>query len=200
MIRKLSGSKLVVASHNLGKVREIADLIAPWNLEAVSVGQLGLPEPDETEVTFEGNALLKARAAARGAGLPALADDSGLCVEALNGAPGIYSARWAGPGKDFSLAMNEVQRRLEASGSSSRAAWFICALAIAWPDGTEASFLGRIDGQLVWPPRGTRGFGYDPMFVPEGHSLTFGEMDPSEKHAMSHRARAFRKFVEACLG
>ena len=200
MIRKLSGSKLVVASHNLGKVREIADLIAPWNLEAVSVGQLGLPEPDETEVTFEGNALLKARAAARGAGLPALADDSGLCVEALNGAPGIYSARWAGPGKDFSLAMNEVQRRLEASGSSSRAAWFICALAIAWPDGTEASFLGRIDGQLVWPPRGTRGFGYDPMFIPEGHSLTFGEMDPSEKHAMSHRARAFRKFVEACLG
>ena len=200
MIRKLSGSKLVVASHNLGKVREIADLIAPWNLEAVSVGQLGLPEPDETEVTFEGNALLKARAAARGAGLPALADDSGLCVEALDGAPGIYSARWAGPGKDFSLAMNEVQRRLEASGSSSRAAWFICALAIAWPDGTEASFLGRIDGQLVWPPRGTRGFGYDPMFIPEGHSLTFGEMDPSEKHAMSHRARAFRKFVEACLG
>ena len=200
MVRKLSGSRLVVASHNLGKVREIADLIAPWNLEAVSVGQLGLPEPDETEVTFEGNALLKARAAARGAGLPALADDSGLCVEALNGAPGIYSARWAGPGKDFSLAMNEVQRRLEASGSSSRAAWFICALAIAWPDGTEASFLGRIDGQLVWPPRGTRGFGYDPMFIPEGHSLTFGEMDPSEKHAMSHRARAFRKFVEACLG
>jgi len=200
MVRKLSGSRLVVASHNLGKVREIADLIAPWNLEAVSVGQLGLPEPDETEVTFEGNALLKARAAARGAGLPALADDSGLCVEALDGAPGIYSARWAGPGKDFSLAMNEVQRRLEASGSSSRAAWFICALAIAWPDGTEASFLGRIDGQLVWPPRGTRGFGYDPMFVPEGHSLTFGEMDPSEKHAMSHRARAFRKFVEACLG
>ncbi len=200
MVRKLSGSRLVVASHNLGKVREIADLIAPWNLEAVSVGQLGLPEPDETEVTFEGNALLKARAAARGAGLPALADDSGLCVEALEGAPGIYSARWAGPGKDFSLAMNEVQRRLEASGSSSRAAWFICALAIAWPDGTEASFLGRIDGQLVWPPRGTRGFGYDPMFIPEGHSLTFGEMDPSEKHAMSHRARAFRKFVEACLG
>lgn len=200
MIRKLSGSRLVVASHNLGKVREIADLIAPWNLEAVSVGQLGLPEPDETEVTFEGNALLKARAAARGAGLPALADDSGLCVEALDGAPGIYSARWAGPGKDFSLAMNEVQRRLEASGSSSRAAWFICALAIAWPDGTEASFLGRIDGQLVWPPRGTSGFGYDPMFIPEGHSLTFGEMDPSEKHAMSHRARAFRKFVEACLG
>lgn len=200
MVRKLSGSRLVVASHNLGKVREIADLIAPWNLEAVSVGQLGLPEPDETEVTFEGNALLKARAAARGAGLPALADDSGLCVEALDGAPGIYSARWAGPGKDFSLAMNEVQRRLEASGSSSRAAWFICALAIAWPDGTEASFLGRIDGQLVWPPRGTSGFGYDPMFIPEGHSLTFGEMDPSEKHAMSHRARAFRKFVEACLG
>jgi XTP/dITP diphosphohydrolase len=200
MVRKLSGTRLVVASHNPGKVREIADLIAPWNLQAISVGELGLPEPDETEPTFAGNALLKARAAAAGAGLPALADDSGLCVEALDGAPGIYSARWAGPSKDFSLAMEEVHRRMQASGRSSRAAWFICALAIAWPDGVEASFEGRIDGQLVWPPRGSRGFGYDPMFVPEGHSLTFGEMEPQAKHAMSHRARAFRHFVEACLG
>jgi XTP/dITP diphosphohydrolase len=200
MVRKLSGSRLVVASHNAGKVREIADLIAPWSLEAISAGQLGLPEPDETETTFIGNALLKARAAAHGAQLPALADDSGLCVEALDGAPGIYSARWAGPTKDFSLAMNEVQARMQASGRTSRAAWFVCALAIAWPDGVEASFEGRIDGELVWPPRGTHGFGYDPMFVPTGHTLTFGEMDPAAKHAMSHRARAFRQFVEACLG
>jgi XTP/dITP diphosphohydrolase len=200
MVRKLSGTRLVVASHNPGKVREIADLIAPWNLQAISVGELGLPEPDETEPTFAGNALLKARAAAAGARLPALADDSGLCVEALDGAPGIYSARWAGPSKDFSLAMEEVHRRMRASGRPSRAAWFICALAIAWPDGVEASFEGRIDGELVWPPRGSRGFGYDPMFVPEGHSLTFGEMEPQAKHAMSHRARAFRQFVEACLG
>ncbi len=190
----------MVASHNPGKVREIADLIAPWKLQAISVGELGLPEPDETEPTFIGNALLKARAAAHGAQLPALADDSGLCVEALDGAPGIYSARWAGPTKDFSLAMEDVNRRMQASGRSSRAAWYICALAIAWPDGVEASFEGRIDGELVWPPRGTRGFGYDPMFVPEGHSLTFGEMEPGAKHAMSHRARAFRQFVEACLG
>lgn len=200
MVRKLSGTRLVVASHNPGKVREIADLIAPWKLQAISVGELGLPEPDETEPTFIGNALLKARAAAHGAQLPALADDSGLCVEALDGAPGIYSARWAGPTKDFSLAMEDVNRRMQASGRSSRAAWYICALAIAWPDGVEASFEGRIDGTLVWPPRGTRGFGYDPMFVPEGHSLTFGEMEPQAKHAMSHRARAFRQFVEACLG
>jgi XTP/dITP diphosphohydrolase len=200
MVRKLSGSRLVVASHNAGKVREIADLIAPWSLEAISAAQLGLPEPDETETTFIGNALLKARAAAHGAQLPALADDSGLCVEALDGAPGIYSARWAGPTKDFSLAMNEVQARMQASGRTSRAAWFVCALAIAWPDGVEASFEGRIDGELVWPPRGTHGFGYDPMFVPTGHTLTFGEMDPAAKHAMSHRARAFRQFVEACLG
>lgn len=200
MVRKLTGQRLVVASHNPGKVREIAELIAPWKLQAVSVGELGLPEPDETEPTFIGNALLKARAAASGAGLPALADDSGLCVEALDGAPGIYSARWAGPSKDFALAMEEVNRRMQASGRRSRAAWFICALAIAWPDGVEASFEGRIDGELVWPPRGTRGFGYDPMFVPEGHSLTFGEMEPQAKHAMSHRARAFRQFVEACLG
>lgn len=200
MIRKLSGKRLVVASHNPGKVREIGDLVAPWKLDVVSVGELGLPEPDETEPTFIGNALIKARAAASGSGLPALADDSGLCVEALGGEPGIYSARWAGPEKDFGRAMAEVERRMQASKHASRAAWFICALAVAWPDGEEAAFEGRIDGTLVWPPRGTKGFGYDPMFVPEGHAETFGEMDPARKHAMSHRARAFAQFVEACLG
>ena len=200
MIRKLSGKRLVVASHNPGKVREIGDLVAPWKLDVVSVGELGLPEPDETEPTFIGNALIKARAAASGSGLPALADDSGLCVEALGGEPGIFSARWAGPDKDFARAMAEVEARMQASGRPSRAAWFICALAVAWPDGEEAAFEGRIDGTLVWPPRGTRGFGYDPMFVPEGHAETFGEMDPARKHAMSHRARAFAQFVEACLG
>ena len=200
MARRLSNTRLVVASHNPGKVREISELIAPWNLHAVSAGELNLPEPEETETTFVGNALLKARAAAKGSGLPALADDSGLCVEALGGDPGVYSARWAGPDKDFARAMEEVHRRLQASPGASTAAWFVCVLAVAWPDGEEIAFEGRVDGNLVWPARGTRGFGYDPIFVPEGHQLTFGEMDPAAKHAMSHRARAFAKFVEACLG
>jgi XTP/dITP diphosphohydrolase len=181
-------------------VREISDLIAPWNLHAVSAGELNLPEPEETETTFVGNALLKARAAAKGSGLPALADDSGLCVEALGGDPGVYSARWAGPDKDFSRAMEEVHRRLQALPGASTAAWFVCVLALAWPDGEEIAFEGRVDGNIVWPARGTRGFGYDPIFVPTGHQLTFGEMDPAAKHEMSHRARAFAKFVEACLG
>lgn len=200
MARRLSNTRLVVASHNPGKVREISELIAPWNLHAVSAGELNLPEPEETETTFVGNALLKARAAAKGSGLPALADDSGLCVEALGGDPGVYSARWAGPDKDFVRAMEEVHRRLQASPGASTAAWFVCVLAVAWPDGEEIAFEGRVDGNIVWPARGTRGFGYDPIFVPEGHQLTFGEMDPAAKHAMSHRARAFAKFVEACLG
>lgn len=200
MVRRLSGSRLVVASHNAGKVREISDLIRPWKLEAVSAGELQLPEPEETETTFTGNALLKARAAASGSGLPSLADDSGLCVEALGGDPGIYSARWAGPDKDFARAMADVQARMKASGNPSTAAWFICVLALAWPDGEEVAFEGRVDGNIVWPPRGTRGFGYDPIFVPSGYSQTFGEMDPDQKHAMSHRARAFAQFVEACLG
>jgi len=200
MARRLSNTRLVVASHNPGKVREISELIAPWDLHAVSAGELNLPEPEETETTFVGNALLKARAAAKGSGLPALADDSGLCVEALGGDPGVYSARWAGPDKDFARAMEEVHRRLQASPGASTAAWFVCVLAVAWPDGEEIAFEGRVDGNLVWPARGTRGFGYDPIFVPEGHQLTFGEMDPAAKHAMSHRARAFAKFVEACLG
>jgi XTP/dITP diphosphohydrolase len=200
MARQLSNTRLVVASHNPGKVREISDLIAPWNLHAVSAGELNLPEPEETETTFVGNALLKARAAAKGSGLPALADDSGLCVEALGGGPGVYSARWAGPDKDFSRAMEEVHRRLQALPGASTAAWFVCVLALAWPDGEEIAFEGRVDGNIVWPARGTRGFGYDPIFVPTGHQLTFGEMDPAAKHEMSHRARAFAKFVEACLG
>jgi XTP/dITP diphosphohydrolase len=200
MARQLSNTRLVVASHNPGKVREISDLIAPWNLHAVSAGELNLPEPEETETTFVGNALLKARAAAKGSGLPALADDSGLCVEALGGDPGVYSARWAGPDKDFSRAMEEVHRRLQAVPGASTAAWFVCVLALAWPDGEEIAFEGRVDGNIVWPARGTKGFGYDPMFVPTGHQLTFGEMDPSDKHEMSHRARAFAKFVETCLG
>jgi XTP/dITP diphosphohydrolase len=200
MARQLSNTRLVVASHNTGKVREISDLIAPWNLHAVSAGELNLPEPEETETTFVGNALLKARAAAKGSGLPALADDSGLCVEALGGDPGVYSARWAGPDKDFSRAMEEVHRRLQAVPGASTAAWFVCVLALAWPDGEEIAFEGRVDGNIVWPARGTKGFGYDPMFVPTGHQLTFGEMDPSDKHEMSHRARAFAKFVETCLG
>ena len=200
MARRLSNTRLVVASHNPGKVREISALIAPWNLHAVSAGALNLPEPEETEKTFVGNALLKARAAALGSGLPALADDSGLCVGALGGDPGVYSARWAGPDKDFARAMHEVQRRLQAVPNASTAAWFVCVLALAWPDGEEIAFEGRVDGNIVWPPRGTRGFGYDPIFVPEGHQLTFGEMDPAAKHAMSHRARAFARFVEACLG
>jgi XTP/dITP diphosphohydrolase len=200
MTHRLSNTRLVVASHNQGKVREISDLIAPWNLHAVSAGELNLPEPEETETTFVGNALLKARAAAKGSGLPALADDSGLCVEALGGGPGVYSARWAGPDKDFSRAMEEVHRRLQALPGASTAAWFVCVLALAWPDGEEIAFEGRVDGNIVWPARGTRGFGYDPIFVPTGHQLTFGEMDPAAKHEMSHRARAFAKFVEACLG
>jgi XTP/dITP diphosphohydrolase len=200
MTHRLSNTRLVVASHNQGKVREISDLIAPWNLHAVSAGELNLPEPEETETTFVGNALLKARAAAKGSGLPALADDSGLCVEALGGDPGVYSARWAGPDKDFSRAMEEVHRRLQALPGASTAAWFVCVLALAWPDGEEIAFEGRVDGNIVWPARGTKGFGYDPIFVPTGHQLTFGEMDPAAKHEMSHRARAFAKFVEACLG
>ena len=200
MTRRLLEKRLVVASHNPGKVTEIADLIAPFDIEAVAAGTLGLAEPEETEATFIGNALLKAHAAAKASGLPALSDDSGLCVDALGGEPSIYSARWAGPRKDFRLAMQKVHERLGESGSQDRTAHFVCALALAWPDGHAESFEGRVTGQLVWPPRGTLGFGYDPIFVPEGHTITFGEMRPKQKHAMSHRARAFAKFVEACLG
>ncbi|HVG81074.1 MAG TPA: RdgB/HAM1 family non-canonical purine NTP pyrophosphatase [Methylomirabilota bacterium] len=198
MARRCEGGRLVVASHNPGKVREIGDLLRPYGFEIVSAGALGLPEPEETGATFPANAELKARAAARAAGLPALADDSGLVVPALGGAPGIYSARWAGPGKDFGLAMQRVERALD--GIADRRAHFICALALAWPDGHVESVEGRVDGRLVWPPRGSRGFGYDPMFLPEGGALTFGEMKPEAKHRISHRARAFAQITARCLG
>jgi XTP/dITP diphosphohydrolase len=198
MARRCEGGRLVVASHNPGKVREIGDLLRPFGFKAVSAGELGLPEPEETGTTFLENAELKARAAALAARLPALADDSGLVVPALGGAPGVYSARWAGPEKDFRVAMERVQREL--GGSPDRRACFICALAMAWPDGHVESFEGRVDGTLVWPPRGSRGFGYDPMFLPEGGTLTFGEMEPEAKHKISHRARAFAQLTARCFG
>jgi XTP/dITP diphosphohydrolase len=197
-----SGSRLVVASHNPGKVWEIKELIAPYGFDAVSAGDLGLAEPVETEETFEGNARLKALAAANGSGLPALADDSGLQVDALEGAPGVYSARWAGPGKDFGLAMQRVHDALAEKG-----AWdglppranFISVLCLAWPTGEHRLFEGRVYGTLRWPPRGGNGFGYDPIFVPDGETRTFGEMEPAEKYAISHRTRAFEAFKRHCL-
>jgi XTP/dITP diphosphohydrolase len=195
--------RLVVATHNAGKMREIGDLMRPFAVETVSAADLGLPEPDETEATFEGNARLKARAAAQASGLPALADDSGLVVEALGGDPGIYSARWAETphGRDFGHAMQAVWQKLEAvAAPEPRRARFVCALTLAWPDGHDETFLGTCAGRLVWPPRGDRGFGYDPMFVAENHEITFGEMNPEVKHAMSHRADAFRQLVAACFG
>jgi XTP/dITP diphosphohydrolase len=187
----------VIASHNPGKVREIAELLAPHGLSVVSAGDLGLGEPEETGASFEANACLKALAATAGAGLPSLADDSGLAVAALDGRPGIHSARWAGPERDFAVAMTRVEKEL--AGQSDRRAHFVCVLALAWPDSRSETFEGRVDGQLVWPPRGDRGFGYDPMFLPDGHDLTFGQMDPTLKHAISHRARAFEKFLAAQL-
>ena len=194
------GARLVVASHNPGKVREIDDLLRPLGVAAVSAGALGLPEPVEDGATFAENALIKARAAASASGLPALADDSGLCVDALGGEPGIHSARWGGPDKDFAMAMRKVEDRLRQEGATTperRKAHFACALALAWPDGEAEVFEGRVHGHLVWPPRGERGFGYDPVFQPHGHDITFAEMDPRKKHAMSHRARAFEKFLAA---
>lgn len=205
MSRRLErGTRLVVASHNAGKVREINELVSPYGLAVVSAGELNLPEPEETGTTFRANAELKAQAAAAGAGLPALSDDSGLEVEALGGRPGIYSARWAGPTKDFNLAMHWVADEVRERGGWDKPpgprANFTAVLSLAWPDGSSESFEGKVFGHLVWPPRGGRGFGYDPMFVADGESLTFGEMEPAAKHAISHRARAFEKFVRACLG
>jgi XTP/dITP diphosphohydrolase len=196
--RRRPSGRLVIASHNPGKVREIADLLAPHGVEAVSAGALGLPEPEETGDSFRENAEIKALASAQGTQAPALADDSGLVVSALGGDPGIHSARWAGPERDFGQAMARVEQALE--GKADRRAHFICALCLAWPDGRAEHFEGRVDGTLVWPPRGERGFGYDPIFLPEGRDETFGEMEPGEKHAMSHRARAFAKLVETCFG
>jgi XTP/dITP diphosphohydrolase len=190
-----AGPRWVIASHNAGKVREIAALVQPLGIEVVSASALGLAEPEETETTFEGNALLKARAASEASGLTALADDSGLAVAALGGDPGVYSARWAGEGRDFSAAMQRVWRALEEGGGNDKAASFICALALVEPDGSERVFVGEAPGEIVWPPRGDHGFGYDPIFQPTGHDRTFAEMAPDEKLPLTHRAKAFAKLL-----
>lgn len=207
-----SGTRLVVATHNPGKLREIRELVVPHGLDAVSAGELGLPEPEETGTTFAANAILKAEAAARASGLPALSDDSGMGVDCLGGDPGIYSARWAGPTKDFAIAMQKVRDAVEAKDGwrtqPGPAASFVCALCLAFPDGHTEVFEGTLRGTLVWPPRGDHGFGYDPMFLPEGHERTFGEMTAAEKHgipadgsrALSHRARAFQALERALAG
>ena len=206
--RRLSG-KVVIATHNSGKLREMRELLAPYGIEAISAGELRLAEPDETGSTFIANAYIKAKAACDASGLPAFSDDSGLCVEALNGDPGIYSARWAGPEKDFSAAMAKIEAELakkNAREPSQRRAHFISALSIVWPDGEQIEVEGRVDGTLVWPPRGDAGFGYDPIFLPDGHTRTFGEMTSIEKHGLpplglglSHRARAFTMLAKLCL-
>lgn len=198
MLKLIKGMRLVAATHNPGKAREIEALL-DGHYAVVTAGSLNLPEPDETESTFAGNALLKARHAADRSGEVALADDSGLSVAALDGAPGIYSARWAGPDKDFAHAMRRVEERLEETGSDNRRAWFTSALAVAWPDGPAVVVEGRVDGTLTFPPRGDRGFGYDPVFIPDGHHQTFGEMDPALKDSISHRARAFAKLKAAMM-
>lgn len=197
--RRLAGPNLVLATHNAGKVREVAALLAPWGFAVVSAGELGLPEPAETEESFLGNAGIKALAAARASGLPALADDSGFSVAALDGAPGVRTADWAETpaGRDYAMAMAKVEKL--ARHAPDRGAWFSCALVLAWPDGHTEGFLGEAHGQWVWPPRGAHGFGYDPMFVPEGHAETFAEMTPEAKHEISHRAAAFRLLRDACL-
>ncbi len=202
MTRKLEPGKLVIASHNAGKVKEIRALLAPYGIEPVSAGDLGLDEPEETEDSFVGNALIKARAAASGSGIVALADDSGLMVDALGGEPGVYTANWAETpaGRDWHLAMQKVEDRLQALGPNTpRGAQFVCTLAVAWPDGHTEVFEGLVRGSLTWPPRGTVGFGYDPVFVADGYDKSFAEIDPAEKHAISHRADAFAKLVAAVL-
>ena len=198
-MRTFADDTLVLATHNQGKLREIKELLAGRQIEVLSAAALGLDEPEETETSFTGNARLKARAAAQATSLPALADDSGLVVEALNGDPGIYSARWAGPEKDFAMAMQLVEQKLAESGSDDRRAHFICSLSLVWPDGFDVTVEGRVDGTLVWPPRGSNGFGYDPMFIADGYDQTFGEMDPALKHAIGHRADAFDQLLRACF-
>ncbi len=201
--RKFEAPTLVIASHNPGKAREIAALLAPYGTEVVSAGDLGLAEPEETGTTFAANAEIKARAASKASGLPSLADDSGLVVAALDGRPGIHSARWAGPEKDFGVAMRKVEDELrgkDLQGKDGRNAHFTCVLTLGWPDGHVETFEGFVHGVLVWPPRGAHGFGYDPVFQADGHAITFAEMDPGQKHKISHRARAFRKLVDACFG
>ena len=197
MARPFTEQKLVIASHNPGKVREIEELLSIWSIEVVSASELNLPEPEETGLTFVANAKLKADAAALGANLPALADDSGLAVDALDGAPGIYSARWGGEAKDFDMAMARVNT--EIGDNPDRGARFVCALALTWPDGHSEVFEGDVRGTLVWPPRGPKGFGYDPMFLAEGDTGTYGEIDPARKHENSHRAVAFRALIDACF-
>ncbi len=197
MARRFTERRLVIASHNPGKVRKIGELLAPWNIEVVSAAELDLPEPEETGDSFVANAKLKSDAAAFAAKLPALADDSGLAVDALRGAPGIYSARWGGPEKDFDMAMARVNA--EIGDNPDRRARFVCALALTWPDGHCEVFEGEVTGELVWPPRGTKGFGYDPMFLADGDTGTYGEIDAAEKHEKSHRADAFRKLIAACF-
>jgi XTP/dITP diphosphohydrolase len=207
--RRIAG-RLVIATHNRGKLAEMRGLLAPYGIDATSVGELGLKEPEELGMTFRDNAHIKAQAAAKAAGLPAFADDSGVVVDTLDGAPGIHSARWAGPERDFRRAMQTIEEKLRERGATTperRKAHFVSALCVAWPDGHVDEFEGRADGTLVWPPRGDQGFGYDPMFLPDGHTRTFGEMPSEEKHGLpprgrglSHRARAFLKLAEACLG
>ena len=207
-MRRLGGGRLVIATHNAGKLQEIGALLAPYGLECLSAGSLGLPEPAETGTTFVENALIKARAAAEASGLPALADDSGLSVAALGGRPGVYTADWAErqwfegePGRDWYMAMGKVEGMLQALGpDAARDAWFSCVLAIAWPEGDSAVYEGRVDGTLTWPPRGKLGFGYDPVFLLSGNTRTFAEMNPEEKHAISHRADAFAKLVKDQFG
>jgi XTP/dITP diphosphohydrolase len=206
---RVIAGRLVIATHNPGKLAEMRELLAAYGVGAVSAGELGLPEPEETGTSFRANARIKAEAAAHASREPAFADDSGLAVDALGGEPGIYSARWAGPTKDFSRAMQEIEAKLDATGATTpekRRAQFVSALCVAWPDGHVEEFEAHVDGTLVWPPRGDKGFGYDPMFMPDGHARTFGEMDSIEKHGLpprgkglSHRARAFLKLAEACL-
>lgn len=198
--RPFTDSKLVIATHNPGKLPEIAAFLDGFDISLVSAGELGLDEPDETETSFTGNAILKARAAALASGLPALADDSGLAVAALQGDPGIYSARWAGPDRNFAHAMQKVEDALAATGTTNRQAAFMCALSIVWPDGHDETVEGTVKGTLVWPPRGNNGFGYDPVFVADGHDVTFGEMEPDKKHAIGHRADAFAKLLQRCFG
>lgn len=197
MARRFTEKRLVIASHNPGKVREIGELLSPWQIEVVSASELNLPEPEETGDSFVANAKLKSDAAAFGAKLPALADDSGMAVDGLGGAPGIYSARWGGPEKDFDMAMKRVNDEL--GDNPHRRAQFVCALALTWPDGHCEVFEGEVGGMLVWPPRGDKGFGYDPMFLADGDAGTYGEIDPAAKHASSHRAIAFAKLIEACF-
>lgn len=200
MARRLTAGTLVLATHNPGKVREIAALIGPFGIEVKSAGELGLDEPVEDGADFKANAEIKARAAALASGLPALSDDSGLEVTALDGQPGIYAARWAGEPRDFAKAMARVHDEMAASNSDDDRARFVCALALCWPDGHCETVEGEVRGRITWPPRGERGFGYDPIFIADGEEQTFGEMEPEAKHAMSHRADAFRKLVARCLG